>query len=121
MKQQNGRGATNDSTYQKLLKRDSGYEYPTAEAATAPYEYTQDSPPSVYTEPDTNQQEDTASDHAHQKLLQYDSDYVIPAESHRQTEPYEEVEKEKAPPGYTELDATKRQEDNAGYQKLIRE
>ena len=121
MNQQNGRGATNDSTYQKLLKRDSGYEYPTAVAATAPYEYIQNSPPSVYTELDKNQQDDTANDHAYQKLVKYESDYVIPAEGHSQTEPYEVVGKEKTPPGYTELDDTKRQEDNAGYQKLIRE
>ena len=115
------RGATNDSTYQKLLKHDSGYEYPTAVAGTAPYEYIQNSPPSVYTELDNNQQDDTANDHAYQKLVKYDSDYVIPAEGHGQTELYEEVGKEKTPPGYTELDATKRQEDNTGYQKLIRE
>ncbi len=77
--------------------------------------------PPGYTALDKSQQDDTANDHAYQKLVKYDSDYVIPAESHRQTEAYEEVGKEKTPPGYTELDATKRQEDNTGYQKLIRE
>ncbi len=122
MNQQNERGTTNDSTYQKLLKRDSGYEYPTAEAGTALYEYIQDSPPSTYTELDTNQQENTTNDHAHQKLLQYDSDYVIPAEGHSQTEPYEEVGKEETLPGYTELDKSQ-QEDTANdhaHQKLVK-
>ncbi len=89
---------------------------------TEPYEEVgkEETPPG-YTALDKSQQDDTANDHAYQKLLQYDSDYVIPAEGHRQTDPYEEVGKEKTPPGYTELDATKRQADNAGYQKLIRE
>ena len=103
--------ATNDATYQKLLKRqhDSDYVIPA-----------DGSPSSVYAELDRKRQDETTNDGTYQKLLKRDSDYVIPA--HTEAEPpYEEVGKIKTPPGYTELDNTKRvQDDSADYQKLIK-
>ena len=45
-----------------------------------------------------------------------DSDYAIPAEDHS----YEEVGKKRSPPGYTELDQTKREDADVSYQKLVK-
>ena len=102
--------ATNDGAHQ-LSKRqtDSGYVIPA-----------DDSPSSVYAELDRNRQDEATNDATYQKLLKRDSDYVIP--DHTEAElSYEEVGKRKSPPGYTELDNTKRvQDDSACYQKLIK-
>ena len=89
---------------------------------TAPYEYVQNSQASGYAELDTNQRHGTANDHTYQKLLKYDPDYVIPADGHDETEPYEEVGKEKTPPGYTELDTNQRHQtaNDHTYQKLLK-
>jgi hypothetical protein len=100
---------TNDGTCQKLLKRDSDYVIPA-----------DGSPSSVYTELDRNRQDETINDGTYQKLLKRDSDYVIPAHTEAESS-YEEVGRIKTPPGYTELDNTKRvQDDSADYQNLIK-
>ena len=86
---------------------------------TAPYEYVQNSPASVYTELDTNQQHQTANDHIYQELLKCEPEYVIPADGHDETEPYEEG---KTPPGYTELNTNQRHQtaNDHTYQKLLK-
>ena len=101
---------TNDGTYQ-LSKRDSDYDYVIpADGSSSP----------VYAEPDRNRQNETTNDGTYQKLLKRDSDYVIPAHTEAESS-YEEVGKIKTPPGYTELDNTKRvQDDSADYQNLIK-
>ena len=88
---------------------------------TAPYEYVQNSPAAAYSELDTNQRHKTANNHAYQKLVKSDLDYVKPANSHDETEPYEEVRKAKTPPGYTELDKNQQQQtaNDHTYQKLL--
>ncbi|CAB4000755.1 Hypothetical predicted protein [Paramuricea clavata] len=101
---------TNDGAYQ-LSKRDSDYDY------VIPAD---GSPSSVYAELNRNRQDETTNDGTYQKLLKRDSDYVIPAHTEAESS-YEEVGKIKTPPGYTELDNTKRvQDDSACYQKLIK-
>ena len=97
------------------------YAYPTV-SKTAPYEYVQNSPASVYTELDTNKRHETANENTYQKLLKYNPDYVIPADGDDETKPYEEVGKEKTPPGYTELDTNQRHEttNENTYQKLLK-
>ena len=89
---------------------------------TAPYEYVQNSPGAVYTELDTSQRHGTANDHPCQKLLKSDPYYAIPGDGHDETEPYEEVRKEKTPPGYTELDANQRHQtaNDHTYQKILK-
>jgi hypothetical protein len=102
---------TNDGTHQKLSKRqsDSGYVIPA-----------DGSPSSVYAELNRNRQDETTNDATYQKLLKRNSDYVIPAHTEAESS-YEEVGKIKTPPGYTELDNTKRvQDDSADYQNLIK-
>jgi hypothetical protein len=95
-------------------------DYSPADDGTEPYEEVQISPPSVYAELDRNRQDKTTNDGLYQKLLKRDSDYVIPAHTEAESS-YEEVGKIKTPPGYTELDNTKRvQDDSACYQKLIK-
>ncbi|CAB4040551.1 Hypothetical predicted protein [Paramuricea clavata] len=87
---------------------------------TEPYEEVQISPSSVYAELDRNRQDETTNDGLYQKLLKLHSDYAIPAHTEAESS-YEEVGKIKTPPGYTELDNTKRvQDDSACYQKLIK-
>ena len=77
---------------------------------TGPYEVVQIWPPPGYTELDKNQQDEPKN--VYQKLLKYDSDYVIPAEA---------AEEPQTTSGYTELDNTKReQKDDASYQKLMK-
>ena len=96
-----------------------GYVNTPIDDETAPYEEVQISPPShVYAELNRNQRDE--NDHLYQGLIKRDSDYVIPA--HTGAEPfYEEVGKKTSPPGYQELDITKRvQDDSAHYQKLIK-
>ena len=105
---------TSDSTYQKLLKPSSDYVIP-ADGDESSYEFVPDSSPSVYAELNRNQEENT-NDNTYQKLLKPGSDYVIPAENHS----YEEVGKKRSPPGYTELDQTKREDADASYQKLLK-
>jgi hypothetical protein len=102
---------TNDGAHQKLSKRQSdlGYVIPA-----------DGSPSSVYAELNRNRQHETTNDGTYQKLLKRDSDYVIPAHTEAESS-YEEVGKIKTPPGYKELDNTKRvQDDSACYQKLIK-
>ena len=88
---------------------------PTA-GETAPYEDV--SPPPVYAELNRNQRDGTTDDNNYQKLLKRDSGSTPLA--HAETEAsYEEVGKARSPPGYQDLDSTKRvQDDNASYQKL---
>ena len=90
---------TSDNTYQKLLKPCYDYAIP-ADADESSYEFVPDSSPPVYNE--LNRNPENTSDNTYQKLLK--PAYVIPAENHS----YEEVGKKKSPPGYTELDQTKR-------------
>ena len=106
---------TSDSTYQKLLKPSSDYVIP-ANADESSYEVVPDSSPSVYTELNRNQKNQNTNDNAYEKLLKHDSGYLIPAEDHT----YEEVGKKKSLPGYTELDQSKRENDDASYQKLLK-
>ena len=74
-----------------------------------------------YAELNRNTGDETTHDKTYQKLLKYDSDYVISAEDHVES-PYEETNQTKSPPGYTELDKTTREpEDDASYQKLIKQ
>ena len=68
-------------------------------------------PPPVYAELDRNRQDETTNDGLYQKLLKRDSDYVIPAHTEAESS-YEEVGKIKTPPGYTELENTKRVQDD---------
>ena len=95
-------------------------DYSAADGGTEPYEEVQILPPPVYAELDRNRQDETTNDGLYQKLLKRDSDYVIPAHTEAESS-YEEVGKIKTPPGYTELENTKRvQDDSACYQKLIK-
>jgi hypothetical protein len=95
-------------------------DYSPADDGTEPYEEVQISPSSVYAELDRNRQDEATNDATYQKLLKRDSDYVIPAHTEAESS-YEEVGKIKTPPGYKELDNTKRvQDDSACYQKLIK-
>ena len=112
---------TDDNTYQKLLKPDIEYAYPTL-PETAPYEYVQNSPATVYTELNTNQQHQTTDNDAYQKLLKYDPNYAIPGDGDDEPEPYEEVRQEKTPPGYSELDTSQRHQitNDDAYQKLLK-
>ena len=75
-----------------------------------------------YTELNRNTEDnETTDDKTYQQLLKNDSDYVIPAEDHVES-PYEETGQTKSPPGYTELDNTTREpEEDASYQKLIKQ
>ena len=76
----------------------------------------------VYTKLDTSQQHQTASDHTNQKLLKHDPEYIIPADGDDETEPYEEVAKEKTHAGYTKLDTNQRHQtaNDHTYQKLLK-
>ena len=93
-----------------------GYVSSIDEAIT-PYEEV--SPPPVYTESNRNQQDAATVDNTYQKLLKYDSGYALPPHGELETS-YEDVESNKAPSNYQELDGTKRVlDDSASYQKLI--
>lgn len=106
---------TSDNTYQKLLKRDSDYVIPNDVSS---HEVVTNSSSSVYAELNRNQEDENESDNTYQKLLNADSDYVVPNDGHGETS-YEELGKKKSPPGYAELDQTKREtDDDASYQKL---
>ena len=85
---------------------------------TTPYEEVQNSSSSAYAELNRNQ--NANADNTYQKLVKRDSNYVIP--NHDDEEPsYEDVEKKKSPPGYTDLNETKRvKDDDEGYQKLVK-
>ena len=88
---------------------------PTA-GETAPYEDV--SPPPVYAELNKNQRDGTTDDNNYQKLLKHDSGSALPALAEAEAS-YEEVGNVITPPGYQDLDSTRRvQDDNASYQKL---
>ena len=112
---------TSDNTYQKLLKSNSDYVIPADAGEESSYEVVPNSSPSVYTELNRNRENEHTNDiNTYQKLLKPDSDYVIPACVPEES-PYEEVEKQKSLPGYTQLDQAKRvTDDDALYQKLMK-
>ena len=106
-----------DNIYQKLLKPGLDYVKPADKKSS--YEEVPNSSPSVYAELNRNKEDQEANDNTYQKLLKPGLDYVIPADAGEELS-YEKVEKKKSPPGYTELDQTKREDVDASYQKLTK-
>ena len=60
----------------------------------------------------------TNDDDTYQKLLRGNPEYVIPAHERRKLN-QDMKQMEKSPPGYEELDLTKRETDGDTYQKLL--
>ena len=84
------------------------------------YEEVPNSSSPVYTELNRNREDENENDKTYQKLLKHDSDYVIPNDGDGEPS-YEEVGKKKTPPGYTDLNETKRvKDDDEAYQKIVK-
>ena len=74
---------------------------------------------SVHLELKRNQEDKKTNRNTYQKMLKPYSDHVISTDANEK-HLYEDVQTKRSPPGYTDLDQTKREDADALYQSLVK-